>query len=88
MARCQTGYREKVKVKVKTKPGLTSTSTSTCPWESDQLIVVLKQGNACGAKGLAGEPRSRDTSSGHGTGAKKSAKLASMTHLTEVRRSS
>ena len=25
-------------------------------WESDQLIVVEKQGNACGAKGLAGEP--------------------------------
>jgi len=25
-------------------------------WESDQLIVVMKQGNACGAKGLAGEP--------------------------------
>ncbi len=24
-------------------------------WESDQLIVVMKQGNACGAKGLAGE---------------------------------
>ena len=25
-------------------------------WESDKLIVVMKQGNACGAKGLAGEP--------------------------------
>jgi len=25
-------------------------------WESDQLIVVMKQGNACGAKGLAGKP--------------------------------
>ena len=25
-------------------------------WESDQLIVVRKQGNACGAKGLAGVP--------------------------------
>ena len=25
-------------------------------WESDQLIVVMKRGNACGAKGLAGEP--------------------------------
>ena len=25
-------------------------------WESDQLIVVRKQGNACGAKGLAGGP--------------------------------
>ena len=37
-------------------------------WESDQLVVVMKQGNACGAKGLAGEPRSRDTSSGHRTG--------------------
>jgi len=29
-------------------------------WESDQLTAVLKQGNACGAKGPAGEPRSRE----------------------------
>jgi len=52
-------------------------------WESDQLVVVMKQGNACGAKGLAGRPRSRDTSSGHGTGAKKKTKLDSMTYSTE-----
>ena len=52
-------------------------------WESDQLVVVMKQGNACGAKGLAGEPWSRDTSSGHGTGAKKTTKLDSMTYSTE-----
>ena len=52
-------------------------------WESDQFIVALKQGNACGAKGLAGEPRSRDTSSGHRTGQRKSTKLNSMTHSTE-----
>ncbi len=25
-------------------------------WESDQLVVAKKQGNACGAKGLTGEP--------------------------------
>ena len=52
-------------------------------WESDQLVVVMKQGNACGAKGLASEPRSRDTSSGHRTGQRKSTKLNSMTHSTE-----
>ena len=52
-------------------------------WESDQFIVALKQGNACGAKGLAGEPRSRDTSSGHRTGQRKSTKLNSMTHPIE-----
>jgi len=28
-------------------------------WESNQLIVVMKHGNACGAKGLAGEPWER-----------------------------
>ena len=32
-------------------------------WQSDQSIVVLNQGNACGAKGLAGRPRNGDTSS-------------------------
>ena len=52
-------------------------------WESDQLIVVLKQGNACGAKGLAGRPRSRDTFSGLRTGPRKSTKLDSMTYSTE-----
>ena len=52
-------------------------------WESDQLIVVMKQGNACGAKGLAGEPRNRDTSSGLRTGQRKSTKLNSMTHSIE-----
>jgi len=44
---------------------------------------VLKQGNACGAKGLAGRPRSRDTSSGLRTGPRKSTKLDSMTYSTE-----
>ena len=52
-------------------------------WESDQLVVVMKQGNACGAKGLAGRPRSRDTSSGLRIGPRKSTKLASMTYSTE-----
>ena len=28
----------------------------TTLWESDQLIVPKKRGNACGGKGLAGEP--------------------------------
>jgi hypothetical protein len=51
--------------------------------ESDHLIVVMKQGNACGAKGLAGEPRSRDTFSGPRTGPRKSTELDSMTYLTE-----
>ncbi|MBC2706734.1 MAG: hypothetical protein HF977_03255 [ANME-2 cluster archaeon] len=26
------------------------------PWESDQFIVLMKQGNACGGKGLTVEP--------------------------------
>ena len=30
----------------------------TTLWESDQLIVLMKQGNACGGKGLAVEPLS------------------------------
>ena len=51
--------------------------------ESDQLVVVMKQGNACGAKGLASEPRSRDTSSGHRTGQRKSTELNFVTHSTE-----
>ncbi len=58
-------------------------ATQMASWESDQFVVVMKQGNACGAKGLAGEPRSRDTSSGHRTGQRKSTKLNSMTHSTE-----
>ena len=65
------------------KPPINGKEAQMASWESDQLIVVLKQGNACGAKGLAGEPWSRDTSSGHGTGAKKTTKLVSMTYLTE-----
>ena len=31
-------------------------SSQTAYWESDQLIVPLKQGNACGGKGLTVEP--------------------------------
>jgi len=65
------------------KPPINGKAAQMASWESDQLIVVMKQGNACGAKGLAGEPRSRDTSSGLGTGARKSTKLDSMTHSTE-----
>jgi hypothetical protein len=66
------------------KPPINGKEAQMASWESDQLIVVLKQGNACGAKGLAGRPRSRDTSSGHGTGAKKTTKLVSMTRLHDL----
>jgi len=48
-------------------------------WESDQSIVVGKQGNACGAKGLAVMDRGgRDTSSTHRGGPRKSTKLSSL----------
>jgi RNA-directed DNA polymerase len=48
-------------------------------WESDQSIVVEKQGNACGAKGLAVKDREgRDTSSTHRGGLRKSTKLTSL----------
>ncbi|MCL0076603.1 reverse transcriptase domain-containing protein, partial [Dehalococcoidia bacterium] len=49
-------------------------------WESDQLIVPKKQGNACGGKGLAGVRRDdRDTSSTHRGGQRMSTKLSSLT---------
>jgi len=57
------------------KPPVNGKEAQMASWESDQLIVVLKQGNACGAKGLAGEPRSRDTFSGLRTGPRKSTRL-------------
>jgi hypothetical protein len=41
------------------KPPINGKEVQTASWESDELGVVIKQGNACGAKGLAGEPRSR-----------------------------
>jgi len=48
-------------------------------WESDQSIVVRKQGNACGAKGLAVMDRGgRDTSSTHRGGQRKRTKLSSL----------
>jgi len=65
------------------KPPINGKEAQMASWESDQLVVVLKQGNACGAKGLAGRPRSRDTSSGLRTGPRKSTKLDSMTYSTE-----
>ncbi|MGB6867657.1 MAG: group II intron reverse transcriptase/maturase [Candidatus Aminicenantaceae bacterium] len=47
--------------------------------ESDQFIVVRKQGNACGAKGLAVMDREDgDTSSTHRGGPRKSTKLSSL----------
>ena len=52
-------------------------------WESDQPIVVMRQGNACGAKGLAGRPWSGDTSSRLRAGYRKSTKPISMTHLSD-----
>ena len=87
--RVSIGTRETHDVPVRVwanKPPINGKEAQMASWESDQLVVVLKQGNACGAKGLAGRPRSRDTSSGLRTGAKKSTKLASITHLTGVRR--
>jgi len=65
------------------KPLISGKSAPLASWESDQLVVVMKRGNACGAKGLAGEPRSRDTFSGLRTGLRKSTKLDSMTYSTE-----
>jgi len=48
-------------------------------WESDQSVVVRKQGNACGAKGLAVVDRGdRDTFSTHRGGKRKSTKLSSL----------
>jgi group II intron reverse transcriptase/maturase len=48
-------------------------------WESDRSIVVMKQGNACGAKGSAVKVRGgRDTSSTHRGGPRKSTKLSSL----------
>ena len=48
-------------------------------WESDQSIVVRKQGNSCGAKGLAVTGRGdRDTSSTHRGGPRKPTKLSSL----------
>ena len=48
-------------------------------WESDRSIIVLKQGNACGAKGSAVMDRGdRDTSSTHRGGPRKSTKLPSL----------
>jgi len=65
------------------KPLINGKAAQMASWESDQLVVVMKQGNACGAKGLAGEPRGRDTSSGLRTGQRKSTKLDPMTYSTE-----
>jgi hypothetical protein len=51
--------------------------------ESDQLILAMKSGNSDGVKGLAREPRGRDTSSGLRTGQRKSIKTVPMTYSTE-----
>ncbi|MCX6840776.1 MAG: hypothetical protein NTX53_00535, partial [candidate division WOR-3 bacterium] len=62
MARYQTdesGTRETHDVPARVwanKPSINGKEAQMASWESDQLIVVMKQGNACGAKGLAGEP--------------------------------
>ncbi|MDI6739501.1 MAG: hypothetical protein QME74_03960 [Candidatus Edwardsbacteria bacterium] len=53
-------------------------------WESDQLIVAMKQGNACGAKGLAGKiAGSVETSTSHRTGFMKKTQTASLTCLSD-----
>ena len=89
MARYQTdesGTRETHDVPARVwanRPPVNGKEAQMTSWESDQLVVVEKQGNPCGAKGLAGEPRSRDTSSGLRTGQRKTAKLDSMTYSTE-----
>ncbi len=58
--------------------------SQTVLWESDQLIVVMKQGNACGAKGLAGGPIwDGDTSSAHRGGNGKRTKPKHETHLVQ-----
>jgi hypothetical protein len=52
-------------------------------WESAQLIVVMKQGNACGAKGLAGKPRWTGDTSAHRGGYKKRTKPKHETRLAQ-----
>lgn len=53
-------------------------------WQSDQLIVVKKQGNACGAKGLTVLQReSRDTSARLRAGVQMGTKLDSLTQRAE-----
>jgi group II intron reverse transcriptase/maturase len=57
--------------------------TQKALWESDRSIVVRKQGNSCGAKGLAVMGRGdRDTSSTHRGGQRKSTKLSSLSVRT------
>lgn len=48
-------------------------------WESDKSIVVMKQGNSCGAKGLAVMNwEEKETSSAHRGGQRKSTELSSL----------
>jgi len=55
-------------------------AVQTALWESDRPIVVMKPANAGGAKGLTGMRRDlRDRTAGHGTGARFSTKLKSLT---------
>ncbi len=50
-------------------------------WQSDQLVVVKKQSNVCGAKGLAVlRGNLRETSARHRTGLRMRTKLDSLTH--------
>ena len=53
-------------------------------WQSDQLIVVKKRGNACGAKGLAVlQGDSRNTSARVRVGVQMRTKLGSLTQRAE-----
>lgn len=53
-------------------------------WQSDQLIVVMKPGNAGGAKGLTVSPEtSRATSAGHRVRAQMGTKLKSLTQRAQ-----
>lgn len=79
------GTRETHNVPVRvwdTKP-IDGKASQMAFWESDQLIVVMKQGNTRGAKGLAGRPWNGDTSSRFRTGYRKLTKPISVTHLSD-----
>jgi len=85
VARCQTdkpGTRETHDAlsRVWTAKSRKDKAAQTALWESDRPIVAMKPVNAGGAKGLTGMRRDlRDRTAGHGTGARFSTKLKSLT---------
>ena len=53
-------------------------------WQSEQSVVVKKQGNACGAKGLSAMQRDlRDTFAGHRAREQMGTKLKTLTERAE-----